>query len=227
MPTWATPRPTFPCPATGSPSGPTPIPRTVRNDGGAAPGAWPGLAKPALRVIVPHTECRAVPQAPPGKSHPLHLRPPSPPAVSTSAASTRESVAVEDYLEKIHELIDAKGYARVADIAESFGIARPSVSNMVRRLDEKGLVKHEKYRGMTLTTEGERLARRIAERHGILSEFLDLLGLDAETAYRDVEGMEHHISTQTLRGIEQIIAELKADAPLRARVRAAALGKTA
>lgn len=158
---------------------------------------------------------------------PLHLRPPSPPAVSTSAASTRESVAVEDYLEKIHELIDAKGYARVADIAESFGIARPSVSNMVRRLDEKGLVKHEKYRGMTLTTEGERLARRIAERHGILSEFLDLIGLDAETAYRDVEGMEHHISTQTLRGIEQIIAELKADAPLRARVRAAALGKTA
>jgi Mn-dependent DtxR family transcriptional regulator len=147
------------------------------------------------------------------------------PTVSTAA--TRESVAVEDYLEKIHELIDEKGYARVADIADSFGIARPSVSNMVRRLDEKGLVKHVKYRGMTLTAEGERLARRIIKRHGILSEFLDLLGIDAATAYRDVEGMEHHISTETLRGIEQIITELRRNANLQARVRAAATGEGA
>ncbi|MCB1062671.1 MAG: transcriptional regulator MntR [Verrucomicrobiae bacterium] len=140
-------------------------------------------------------------------------------------ASPKESVAVEDYLEKIHELIDEKGYARVADIAESFGIAQPSVSNMVRRLDEKGLVIHEKYRGMTLTSEGEKLARRIIKRHGILSEFLDLLGIEPETAYHDVEGMEHHISSETLRGIEQIIAELKKDAKMQARVRAASAGE--
>ena len=146
--------------------------------------------------------------------------------MSSTTAAGRESVAVEDYLEKIHELIDERGYARVADIAESFGIARPSVSNMVRRLDEKGLVKHVKYRGMTLTTEGERLARRIAKRHGILSEFLALLGIDSETAYRDVEGMEHHISTETLRGIEQIIVELKQCSQLRSRVRAAATTDT-
>ncbi|MCB1233650.1 MAG: transcriptional regulator MntR [Verrucomicrobiae bacterium] len=139
----------------------------------------------------------------------------------STAAVQRESVAVEDYLEKILELIDAKGYARVADIAESFGIAPPSVSNMVRRLDEKGLVNYEKYRGMTLTEEGERLARRIIKRHEILAEFLDLLGIDAETAYRDVEGMEHHISARTLRGIEQIIAELREDDAMRTRVRKA------
>ncbi|MCB1090924.1 MAG: winged helix-turn-helix transcriptional regulator [Verrucomicrobiae bacterium] len=138
-----------------------------------------------------------------------------------STAATKESVAVEDYLEKIHELIDEKGYARVADIADSFGIARPSVSNMVRRLDEKGLVKHVKYRGMTLTSEGERLARRIIKRHGILSEFLDLIGIDAETAYRDVEGMEHHISSLTLRGVEQILCELKRNPQLLGRVRSA------
>lgn len=142
-----------------------------------------------------------------------------------SDTATRESVAVEDYLEKIHELIDEKGYARVADIADSFGIARPSVSNMVRRLDEKGLVKHVKYRGMTLTAEGERLARRIMKRHEILSEFLGLLGIDGETAYRDVEGMEHHISSGTLRGIEQIIAELKRNPNLQSRVRTAAAGE--
>ena len=138
-----------------------------------------------------------------------------------AAADIRESVAVEDYLEKILELIDDKGYARVADIAESFGIAQPSVSNMARRLDEKGLVKHEKYRGMTLTEEGEKVAQRIRKRHAILAEFLDLLGIDGETAYRDVEGMEHHISTQTLRGIEQIIAELRDDSKMRERVRSA------
>ncbi len=140
-------------------------------------------------------------------------------------APPKESVAVEDYLEKIHELIDEKGYARVADIAESFGIAQPSVSNMVRRLDEKGFVVHEKYRGMTLTSEGEKLARRIIKRHSILSEFLDLLGIEPATAYHDVEGMEHHISSETLRGIEQIIIELKNDAAMQARVQTASAGE--
>jgi Mn-dependent DtxR family transcriptional regulator len=91
---------------------------------------------------------------------------------------------------------------------------------MVRRLDEKGLVKHEKYRGMTLTGEGEKVAQRIRKRHALLAEFLDLLGIDGETAYHDVEGMEHHISTQTLRGIEQIVEELRRDPKLRERIQA-------
>ncbi|MGY8640904.1 MAG: transcriptional regulator MntR [Verrucomicrobiales bacterium] len=134
---------------------------------------------------------------------------------------TPESTAVEDYLEIIHTLIDDKGYARVADIASGLGIAPPSVSNMVRRLDEKGLLKHEKYRGMTLTREGEELARRIIKRHSILEEFLKLLGIDDETAYRDVEGMEHHVSSQTLKGIQQIVTELKKDDGLCDRIRSA------
>ena len=134
---------------------------------------------------------------------------------------TNESVAVEDYLEKILELIDTKGYARVADIAEGLKIAQPSVSNMMRRLDEKGLLKYEKYRGMTLTEEGEKVARRIIKRHGLLEEFLDLVGIDKETAYNDVEGMEHHISPQTLRAIEQLVVELKNSKEMRERVVAA------
>lgn len=139
---------------------------------------------------------------------------------------TNESVAVEDYLEKILELIDSKGYARVADIAEGLKIAQPSVSNMMQRLDEKGLLKYEKYRGMTLTEEGERVARRIIKRHGLLEEFLDLVGIDKETAYNDVEGMEHHISPQTLRAIEQIVVELKNSEEMRRRVVAAAAGES-
>ena len=138
---------------------------------------------------------------------------------------TPESTAVEDYLEIIQQLIDEKGYARVADIASGLGIAPPSVSNMVRRLDEKGLVEHEKYRGMTLTEEGKELARRIIKRHSILAEFLELLGIEDDTAYRDVEGMEHHISSQTLKAIEQIIVELKEDPKLRRRIQDATGGE--
>jgi Mn-dependent DtxR family transcriptional regulator len=135
---------------------------------------------------------------------------------------TNESVAVEDYLEQILQLIDSKGYARVADVAEGLGIAQPSVSNMMQRLDEKGLLKYEKYRGVTLTIEGEQVARRIIRRHALLEAFLDLLGIDKDVAYADVEGMEHHISHGTLRGIEQLVKELEADDALRKRVQAAA-----
>ena len=71
----------------------------------------------------------------------------------------RSSSAVEDYLERIQELIDAKGYARVVDIAGSLGISQASVTNMVKRLDSEGFVHHEKYRGLVLTAEGEQIAR--------------------------------------------------------------------
>jgi len=138
---------------------------------------------------------------------------------SSSSNSTRESSAVEDYLEKILELIDSKGYARVVDLAEALGIAQPSVSNMMRRLDSKGLLHYEKYRGVTLTESGEKLAKRITRRHEMLAEFLDLMGIDGDTAYRDLEGMEHHISSQTLRGIEQLIEELRNDRTMRERIR--------
>ncbi|MGK0186946.1 MAG: Mn-dependent DtxR family transcriptional regulator [Verrucomicrobiales bacterium] len=143
-------------------------------------------------------------------------------ASKVNTVPTGESSAVEDYLERILHLLDSKGYARVADVAEGLGIAQASVSNMVRRLDKKGLLVYEKYKGMTLTQEGELLARKITKRHGILEEFLDLLGVEKETAYRDVEGMEHHISSETLRGIQQIIVELKEDSAMQARVESAA-----
>ena len=74
---------------------------------------------------------------------------------------------------------------------------------------------------MTLTDEGERLARRVVKRHKILEEFLELLGIDRDVAYEDLEGMEHHISSETLRGIEQLIVELQDDPEIRRRVQAA------
>jgi Mn-dependent DtxR family transcriptional regulator len=116
---------------------------------------------------------------------------------------------VEDYLERILELIDSKGYARVVDIAKALKISQASVTNMVQRLDGDGLLKYEKYRGLVLTGAGETLARNIARRHQLLTDFFTLLRLDTKVIHHDVEGMEHHISPPTLRAIEALTAQLK------------------
>ena len=134
--------------------------------------------------------------------------------------SARSSSAVEDYLERILDLINTKGYARVVDIASSLGISQASVTNMIQRLDADGLLKYEKYRGMVLTTAGELLARNITHRHQLLTDFLKLLGIDDEVIYHDVEGMEHHISPPTLRAIEALTAELHRHPALLKRVKA-------
>jgi Mn-dependent DtxR family transcriptional regulator len=130
----------------------------------------------------------------------------------------RNSAAVEDYLERILELINSKGYARVVDIAAALKISQASVTNMVQRLDAEGLLKYEKYRGLILTPAGKNVARKIAHRHKLLTDFLKLLGLDDRVIYHDVEGMEHHISAPTLRAIEALTAQLKRRPALRAQL---------
>ena len=134
-------------------------------------------------------------------------------------APPRNSAAVEDYLERILELINTKGYARVVDIAQSLKISQASVTNMIQRMDADGLLKYERYRGMVLTASGEALAKSITRRHRILTDFLRLFGLDEELIYHDVEGMEHHISPPTLNTIEALTAQLRKQPALLARVR--------
>ena len=134
------------------------------------------------------------------------------PGLKSAASST-----VEDYLERILELINSKGYARVVDIAAALEISQASVTNMVQRLDAERLLKYEKYRGLVLTEAGEKLARSIAHRHRLLTEFLKLLGLDDRVICHDVEGMEHHISVPTLRAIEALTRQLRRRPALRAQ----------
>jgi Mn-dependent DtxR family transcriptional regulator len=138
--------------------------------------------------------------------------------VPARSNSIRNSTAVEDYLERILELIQSKGYARVVDIAASLKISQASVTNMVQRLDAEGLLKYEKYRGLVLTEAGETVARGITRRHELLTEFLRLLGLDERVINHDVEGMEHHISPSTLRAIEELTAQLRRRPTLTARL---------
>ena len=139
-------------------------------------------------------------------------------------APPSRSTAVEDYLEQILDLINTKGYARVADIAQGLRISQASVTNMVQRLDAEGLLKYEKYRGLVLTTAGETLARNIMRRHQLLSDFLRMIGIDEEVIYHDVEGMEHHISPQTLRAIEALLSELQQHQKLIAKIKSQAHG---
>jgi Mn-dependent DtxR family transcriptional regulator len=109
------------------------------------------------------------------------------------------SQSAEDYLERIHELIESKGYARVVDIASSLGIRQASVTAMVQKLGEAGYLDYTKYRGLVLTDKGRAVARKIRRRHATLSRFFSLLALDPRAQQADIEGIEHHLSAETLR----------------------------
>ncbi|HSI85987.1 MAG: transcriptional regulator MntR [Candidatus Methylacidiphilales bacterium] len=124
--------------------------------------------------------------------------------------------SAEDYLERIYELIESKGYARVSDIAEALSLSRPSVSIMVQRLDKLGYLLYEKYRGLTLTPEGVRVAQAIRRRHAILTEFFQLLELPSDIVERDVEGVEHHVSPELLQRLESLVEHCRTNpGPLR------------
>ncbi len=144
-------------------------------------------------------------------------------AGSSSSSRHRTTVAAEDYLEKIEQLISRKGYARVVDIAGELKISQASVTAMVQKLDAEGFVKYEKYRGMVLTSTGLEVARRIAHRHQLLTDFLSVIGVgDEKIIYDDVEGMEHHISPETFRAIEALTRYLEKNPGVMTKVTAAA-----
>lgn len=131
---------------------------------------------------------------------------------------TSGSVAMDDYLEQILHLIEEKGYARPVDISKRLRISQASVTNMLQRLDSEGLVKHEKYRGTVLTEDGKGIAQAIIDRHKLLTEFLRLFNIDEDTIYRDVEGMEHHVSRATLAALRAVTQTLRESPEFRKKV---------
>jgi len=112
---------------------------------------------------------------------------------------------VEDYLEVIYDLIQTKGYARAVDIGERLGVKTPSVTGMIQKLDGMGLVVYERYRGLTLTDKGEKMAKFTQRKHVLISKFLRLLGIEEKTANEDAEGIEHHVHKETLNRIERFV----------------------
>ena len=119
--------------------------------------------------------------------------------------NNRRTELVEDYVELVAELIDRGGEARQVDIAQHLGVAQPTVAKMLKRLVADGLVQQRPYRGVFLTEEGRQLAEMSRERHRIVESFLCALGISPETARIDAEGIEHHVSVETLEAFRAFV----------------------
>lgn len=121
------------------------------------------------------------------------------------ARKAGRSARMEDYLEVIYELMQQKGYATTVDISDYLNVSSPSVTKMLQRLSESGHVNYERYRGISLTNAGDTIAKNIHQRHGVLSEFLRMIGVDEEIANADAEGIEHHLHPETLQKLEEFV----------------------
>jgi len=127
---------------------------------------------------------------------------------------------MEDYLENIYKLINQKGYARISDIAEALEVHPSSVTKMVQKLDRGKYLVYEKYRGLVLTPKGQKMGKRLVDRHQLLEEFLRIIGVSEELIYDDVEGIEHHLSWDSITCIEYLVQYLKQNPERIAELRA-------
>jgi Mn-dependent DtxR family transcriptional regulator len=119
--------------------------------------------------------------------------------------------SMEDYLERIYKLIEEKGYARVSDIAEGLEVHPSSVTKMIQKLDKDQYLIYEKYRGLIMTPKGKKMGKRLVERHQLLESFLEVIGVQEENIYADVEGIEHHLSSDSITCIETLVEFFKRD----------------
>lgn len=124
--------------------------------------------------------------------------------------SARKSEIAQDYVEFIADLIDSGGEARAVDIARGLGVSHATVIKTIGRLQRDGLVVSKPYRSVFLTDEGRSLALWSRRRHEIVLKFLLAIGVREDTAHADAEGMEHHVSEETLAAFERLLIGLKA-----------------
>lgn len=113
----------------------------------------------------------------------------------------------EDYVEMIADLIETVGEARAVDLAERFGVTSATVNNTVARLQRDGLVESQPYRSIFLTKKGQLMARHSHDRHQVVLNFLKTIGVSDATAQMDAEGVEHHVSEETLNAFKKLIRE--------------------
>lgn len=111
----------------------------------------------------------------------------------------------EDYVELIADLIEEKGEARSTDVAQRLGVSNATVTKTLRRLQDEKLISQEPYRAIFLTGEGRKLAEDGRKRHKIVEEFLIALGVPPAVARIDSEGIEHHVSAETLEAMAKFL----------------------
>ena len=115
------------------------------------------------------------------------------------------SEIAEDYVEAIAATIAAKGVCRSIDLAKQFAVTHATINNNIARLQRDGLAVTEPYQPIELTAAGKRLATASRKRHEIVKAFLEAMGVSAETAAIDSEGIEHHVSKETLGAMKRIL----------------------
>lgn len=115
------------------------------------------------------------------------------------------SEVAEDYVEAIADTIAAQGVCRSVDLVQQFSVTHATVNNTVARLQRDGLVTTAPYQPVELTPAGKRLAKASRKRHEIVKSFLEAMGISPQTAAIDSEGIEHHVSAETLRAMKKIL----------------------
>lgn len=117
----------------------------------------------------------------------------------------------EDYVEAVSDMVHRTGECRVRDLANIMGVSHVTVTRIVTRLQEEGLVETEPYRPVRLTAAGEKLAANSRQRHEVVLKFLLALGVPQADAERDTEGIEHHVGQATLDRMAAFIRERSGD----------------
>lgn len=112
----------------------------------------------------------------------------------------------EDYVEAIAELFEKSGEARVKDLQGIFGVSHVSVIRALKRIEERGLIQRELRKGYRLTESGKLMAEESASRHNLVVNFLKALGVSASQSEADAEGMEHHLSRETLAAMKDFLS---------------------
>lgn len=126
------------------------------------------------------------------------------------ARTARSAEILEDYTELIGDLIAEHGEARVTDIARRLGVTHPTATKALARLKREGLVTSRPYRGVFLTEAGAAMAERVRARHRLVVDLLVAIGVPAEAAETDAEGMEHYVSETTLEAFRRFLDARKA-----------------
>ena len=119
-----------------------------------------------------------------------------------STRSAHETETAQDYVEAIADLIDEQGEARAVELARRMGVSHVTTIKTVARLQRRGLVKTKPYRAISLTPRGREMAETFRHRHRVTVAFLQALGVSTVTARRDAEGIEHHLSDETVAAFE-------------------------
>jgi DtxR family transcriptional regulator, manganese transport regulator len=126
---------------------------------------------------------------------------------------------IEEYIETICVLEQRNGRAQTGMIASRLGVKPPSITEMLQKLERHGLIHYESYTGATLTSSGKKMARELMQKHRVIADLLEIMGIDHEQAETDACEIEHHVSPETLKRLEQFVEFARNDSDTTGAIR--------